>query len=525
MDIVTAKLMIATAIFFISLFSSIAPLKVIGMSDQLFSMGNLLASGVLLAAGLVHQLPDAIESLDGSFPSSTIAGDDFPVASFIAGLTFCAFLIFEEFMHTEFSQDLPFHSHGSTGKPSSPRPSSPSKKSFHEDGETDGGGVGGGRGLTSHAHSHDHAHSHGHSHRHQQQQHQHQQQHTGHTEEQIEEEIQKLLMLKNDVHNKTKKRSSVTFRSASISYINAGIIIDGKDEERDFVESDHNHHHHRHTDDDQRNSSLAACNITSQSSSHSHEQKNETTKLLTQATRLSTFGLDLANVGSSLISTASVHSVPRRCGEDPTGMISIRKSSRPTILESFRDQTFELEHPVHHHDDHLANHMHGSLLASLILLCALSVHSIFDGMSIGIGRTMSDVVGSTAAVLAHKAFAGYALGSAMVASEMKERHFLVLCVAFSLCSIAGIFLGMIFEQLSDADDSTPTGIIQAMVAGTFLYVSIVEIGMKELMLHRESSTSHQMGDSVTMNVRTMEYSKLFCFLFGYLLMSFLAIWV
>ena len=520
MDIVTAKLMIATAIFFISLFSSIAPLKVIGMSDQMFSMGNLLASGVLLAAGLVHQLPDAIESLDGS---STVAGGDFPVASFIAGLTFCAFLIFEEFMHTEFSQDLPFHSHGSTGRSSSSRPSSPSKKTFHDDGETDGGDDGG-RGITSRTHSHDHAHSHGHSHQHQQQQPQ-PQHFTGHTEEQIEEEIQKLLMLKNDVHNKTKKRSSVTFRSASISYINAGIIIDGKDEERHFTESDYNHQNHRNNDDDQRKSSLAASNIPARSSSHSHEQKNETTALLPQATRLATFGLDLANVGSSLISTASVHSVQRRCGEDPTGMISIRKSSRPTILESFRDQTFELEHPVHHHDDHLANHMHGSLLASLILLCALSVHSIFDGMSIGIGRTMSDVVGSTAAVLAHKAFAGYALGSAMVASEMKERHFLVLCVAFSLCSIAGIFLGMIFEQLSDAEDSRPTGIIQAMVAGTFLYVSIVEIGMKELMLHRESSTSHETGDNVTMNVRTMEYSKLFCFLAGYLLMSFLAIWV
>jgi hypothetical protein len=85
---------------------------------------------------------------------------------------------------------------------------------------------------------------------------------------------------------------------------------------------------------------------------------------------------------------------------------------------------------------------------------------------------------------------------------------------------------MLFEQFSGAEDSTPTGVIQAMVAGTFLYVSIVEIGMKELMMHRESAASHQTGDDKgTMNVRTLEYSRLLSFLAGYLLMSLLAIWV
>jgi hypothetical protein len=52
-----------------------------------------------------------------------------------------------------------------------------------------------------------------------------------------------------------------------------------------------------------------------------------------------------------------------------------------------------------------------------------------------------------------------------------------------------------------------------MVTGTFLYVSIVEIAMRELMTHRENSSN------------TWDLLKLVAFFVGYLMMSFLAIWV
>jgi zinc transporter ZupT len=122
--------------------------------------------------------------------------------------------------------------------------------------------------------------------------------------------------------------------------------------------------------------------------------------------------------------------------------------------------------------------------------------------------------------LAHKAFAGDALGSSMVASQMKESHVLVLCTVFAFCSIVGVFLGMLFQQLNGANDTVSTGIIQAMVSGTFLYVSIVEIGLKEIMMHRESSSPN-----VPESFFAPEFAKLFAFLIGYVAMSSLAIWV
>ena len=163
--------------------------------------------------------------------------------------------------------------------------------------------------------------------------------------------------------------------------------------------------------------------------------------------------------------------------------------------------------------------MHGSLLSSVILLFALSIHSILEGLAIGIGSNQAEILSSTMAVLAHKAFASYALGSSMVASEMNETHFFVLVSGFTVCSVLGIFLGIIFEQVSRASKDSPvTGIIQAMVAGTFLFVSIVEIGMKEILLCRDSKL---MGDKLSR--KGMEWSKLVAFLVGYLAMSSLAV--
>jgi hypothetical protein len=49
-----------------------------------------------------------------------------------------------------------------------------------------------------------------------------------------------------------------------------------------------------------------------------------------------------------------------------------------------------------------------------------------------------------------------------------------------------------------------------MVAGTFLFVSIVEIGLKEILLCRDS---HWMGDKLSR--REMEWTKLAAFLVVY----------
>jgi zinc transporter ZupT len=390
------KLLIALAIFVVSFVSAAAPMKLINLDAHFFSVGNLLSSGILLAAGLVHQLPDSIKKLEHSFHRK------FPLGPFVSGLTFCAFLILEEYLHTQFS-DRHF--------PASPEPSE-----------------------RHHHHHHEEDHDHTHQHKHQQ------------------PEPEPLSM-------REREDAPLLFPPP----IPPPLSSSNRQRQRSAPSS-----------------SYRSCN-----------------------------GSDIENGGCP----------EPMCRHESLIISHPDHASDHGALQAFRSKTFAVEHQHHHHQEHVAEHMHGSLLASIILLFALSIHSILEGVAIGISTNAAEVFSTTTAVLAHKAFASYALGSSMVASQMNERHFFVLVSVFSICSVLGIFLGMVFEQVSQASkDSSATGIVQAMVAGTFLFVSIVEIGLKEILLCRDSKL---MGDKMTR--KEMEWSKLAAFLIGYLAMSSLAV--
>ncbi len=357
-----ARVFIAISTFLVGFLSATAPMKVINTDAHLFSAGNLMASGVLLSAGLVHQLPDGVKKFE-----STWLDGDFPIAPFIAGLAFCFFLILEEYIH------------------------------LHVDEQHFVGFEAIDHGEQHHHHNHDNG-SGNHN-------------HDTHKHDNHANEEDPLLGRSNSVNNSRWRKRS-----------------------------------------------LSDASWTSQLSCvHDHQ--------------------------------------------------------------SIREDPYRHRHSL----EHVAEHIHGSLLASVILLLALSVHSVFDGLAIGISSNPKELISTTIAVLAHKGFAGYALGSSMVASEMSERDHYTLVAAFSCCSVIGIILGTIFEKWMADESEWKTigrGTVNAVVAGTFLYISIVEIGLKELLISRDSKL---LGKKLGQN--QMQSSKLAAFLFGYLAMSSLAVFI
>jgi zinc transporter ZupT len=395
-DDVKTKSYIALAIFAVSLCSTLAPLKVVKIDEHLFSAGNLLASGVLLSAGLVHQLPDSIEKLrhvhdsySSSTTTTTIIGgimnsNVFPIAPFITGLTFCLFFILEEYLH---------------------------------------------------AHFNDHP----------------------------------LIMINHNKH-------------------------DNNNNDNDKEQHQHHHDHNYHNTAFKEDSPLL---VQHNSNNIAKDEKTTISSTCTSSSSSCSFNNNNNN------------------NDIESGIITI------TGVE---------HHDYHYHKEHIAEHMHGSLVASVILLLALSVHSIFDGLAIGVSSKNNEVISITAAVLAHKGFAGYALGSSLVASEMNVRRYYIMVLIFSSCSVIGIYLGICLEALVAAtaaeggekynNSDTLVGIIQAIVAGTFLYVSIVEIGLKEILVCRDSKL---LGDKIDHN--QMQRMKLLAFLIGYLAMSSLAVFI
>ena len=177
----------------------------------------------------------------------------------------------------------------------------------------------------------------------------------------------------------------------------------------------------------------------------------------------------------------------------------------------------------HHHSDHVEKHLHGSSFASMILLVALCLHSMIAGISIGIESSTSAITSIAIGILAHKFFAGFALGSTMVAAEIPRARHMKLGIVFASSTPFGILLGMAAANFFHISDLTK-GIAEAVVGGTFLYISIVEIGIKELLICRDDPVKI-FDRSDRSSVKKEEACKLLFFILGYGAMSVLALWV
>ena len=68
------------------------------------------------------------------------------------------------------------------------------------------------------------------------------------------------------------------------------------------------------------------------------------------------------------------------------------------------------------------------------------------------------------------------MGSTLTASEaISTERFIGMTLFFALSTPVGVLMAI---------DATVKACLQACVAGTFLYISIIEVGMKELLVCR-----------------------------------------
>lgn len=201
----------------------------------------------------------------------------------------------------------------------------------------------------------------------------------------------------------------------------------------------------------------------------------------------------------------------RRCHHTPDG-----RDERCHSDSCVSSATSSQEH--HHHDNHIMQHLHGSMVASLSLLVSLTLHSFLAGFGLGSG-TCEDLVATSVAIIAHKLFAGYALGSSLTASvKLSKAMFFTYVGTFACSTPVGLVLAASMEDFA-LNPSCVAG-IEAAVSGTFLYISIFEVGMKELLVCRV-----QAGVSVCGVGKRMEIAKLCSMIGGYGGMAALALWL
>lgn len=139
------------------------------------------------------------------------------------------------------------------------------------------------------------------------------------------------------------------------------------------------------------------------------------------------------------------------------------------------------DHPSasHHHHNH--DIPTNSSLRSLLLLVALSLHSIFEGLAIGLQKNVDEVLQIFAAVVLHKCVIAFGVSLNLVQSKLRTVLIIQLTLVFCLAAPIGLGIGMgVMEFSNSLQASVLSGCLQGIACGTFLYVTFFEVLPHEL---------------------------------------------
>ncbi|KAM9329918.1 zinc transporter ZIP3 [Gastrophryne carolinensis] len=114
------------------------------------------------------------------------------------------------------------------------------------------------------------------------------------------------------------------------------------------------------------------------------------------------------------------------------------------------------------------------------LVFALSAHSVFEGLALGLQEEGGKVLNLFIGVVIHETLVAVALGVNMAKSRTPMRDAIKMAVLVSIMIPIGIVVGMAIESAQNLASSITSALLQGAAAGTFLFVTFFEILVKEL---------------------------------------------
>ena len=179
-----------------------------------------------------------------------------------------------------------------------------------------------------------------------------------------------------------------------------------------------------------------------------------------------------SNNKSKTRATSSTCTDPKTSHEvDPTNEI------RPKI---------SLNNSCHNHS-HIAEKIsEGEFsLRCIVLLFALSLHSLFEGMAVGLQDSLWPVLYLMVGISVHECVVAFALGISLVRQGVKRSTVVKISLVFSCMISVGIVIGMVVGGIHSFVGGLVSAVLQALTVGTFIYVIFVEILPAEVDRNRD----------------------------------------
>uniref|UniRef100_A0A8C8T1D6 Solute carrier family 39 member 2 n=1 Tax=Pelusios castaneus TaxID=367368 RepID=A0A8C8T1D6_9SAUR len=117
---------------------------------------------------------------------------------------------------------------------------------------------------------------------------------------------------------------------------------------------------------------------------------------------------------------------------------------------------------------------------ALVLFVSLSLHSLFEGLAVGVQQGEAGALQLCLAILAHKGVIAFSLGLQLVQSGTRPRWRLLYLGVFALMSPSGMAVGIGLSLSGGAAGGLAMALLEGVAAGTFLYITFLEILPQEL---------------------------------------------
>lgn len=175
------------------------------------------------------------------------------------------------------------------------------------------------------------------------------------------------------------------------------------------------------------------------------------------------------------------------------------------LLILMLDKIFFGKHAHHSHDSGSDE----SQPLPYILAVILSVHSVIAGIALGVDGSVTTSMVILIAILSHKGSAAFALGVSLMKSGIEQEKSKKAIYLFSVMTPIGVLIGMVMHHFLLSDNQVLLeATFDAIAAGTFLYIAIIEVIREEF-----ESTA---GDL---------WAKFFSLTAGLTVMGLLAVWL
>ncbi|XP_042296517.1 LOW QUALITY PROTEIN: zinc transporter ZIP1 [Sceloporus undulatus] len=122
-----------------------------------------------------------------------------------------------------------------------------------------------------------------------------------------------------------------------------------------------------------------------------------------------------------------------------------------------------------------------SAIRSVMLLLALSLHSVFEGLAVGLQEESTQALEICLALLIHKGVIAFSLSLKLLQGRLRPRAVAGCLVLFSIMSPLGIGLGVALTETSWPPlHRLSRSVLEGLATGTFVYITFLEILPHEL---------------------------------------------